>query len=329
MVRTAQGRFHARESQLRRTMEESRLEILSGTGRTAISKLSKMKTLLLRNSREASTQTTYYYYQKKFTEFTKTNRLPWNEETALLFVTRWFCKARSISGCKQAKCAIAALYDDKGNDSLKGSERMERLLKSCKKYGAVPRSKNREPFPVKLLHLLCVRMPEEWTIERWYMVCALIAIGLRTMARGSELGMLNVTDITFGKNSTVTVSFNKTKTKKHGRKVTIKASNRITCPVRLLKQWLSLRTSGYLFGINGRITIDVISKELQTVANLYNVQGYFTSHSLRIGGASALTFAGYSKEKIMAIGDWSSDAIDRYIRETIDHHCNVTEDMLL
>lgn len=221
------------------------------------------------------------------------------------------------------------MYDDNGINCLKGSERMERLLKSCRKYGAPPRSKKRDPFPVKLLHALCVKMPNEWTIERWYMTCALIAIGLRTMARGSELCNLNGTDITFGKNNTMVVSFSKTKTKKHGRKVTIKGSNRVTCPVRLLKQWVSIRTNGFLFGISGRMTIDDISKELRTVAKLFSVQGHFTSHSLRIGGASALTFAGYSKEKIMAIGDWTSDAIDRYLKETIDHHHNITDDMLL
>ena len=39
-----------------------------------------------------------------------------------------------------------------------------------------------------------------------------------------------------------------------------------------------------------------------------------SSHSLRIGGATAAMMAGISREQIMSIGGWSSSAVDRYLR---------------
>lgn len=40
----------------------------------------------------------------------------------------------------------------------------------------------------------------------------------------------------------------------------------------------------------------------------------FSSHSARRGGATFLSQCGVSKETIMAIGDWSSNAVDKYIK---------------
>ena len=151
------------------------------------------------------------------------------------------------------------------------------------------------------------------------------------MARASELCMLMKSDVVFQVDGSVQIRFVRTKTKKQGRTVIIRPSGRSTCPVRLLKAWLEFSSEPILFPISSGYPMSSsdITEVLQQIAKEFKSKGRFSSHSLRIGGASALAFAGYTKEQIQAIGDWSSNAIDRYFKETIDHRLNVTSDMLL
>jgi len=39
-----------------------------------------------------------------------------------------------------------------------------------------------------------------------------------------------------------------------------------------------------------------------------------SSHSLQIGGGTAVMMAGLTREQIMMIGGWSSAVVDRYLR---------------
>jgi len=313
-------------------VEESRLAVLRSPSATLINNLHLMKASLLGHCREVSTRRTYGIYQKHFIKFANKHSLEWNEEAALLFITNWFCQRKSYSGCKQARFAIAALYSDNGIDCLKNSERLIKLLVACEKFSEIPNTRKRDPFPVHLLLALASKKPESWSHNLWWMIRCLISIGLRTMARGSELCALRKSDISIISDNEIVVHFARTKTKKQGRKVRIYASGRVSCPVRSTIEWLKRAplNSALLFS-NGscQLSTNIITYYLRMVAREFSCSGQFSSHSLRIGGASALTFGGYSKEQIMAIGDWNSDAIDRYLRESIDHNLNITSDMLL
>jgi len=291
-----------------------------------------MRAWLLANCRAKSTKDSYYWYQHHFEQFATREQLEWNENTVSLFLTHWFKKRRSYSACKTAKFAIGALFTDNNIQCNLNTMRMRNLMRAFEKHSNIPSNKRRDPFPVHLLGQLCTKKPASWSIAKWHASCALIAIGLRTMARGSELCSLSFKDIEFVDNKTMIVKFPRTKTQTFGRKVTIKASGKATCPVKLMQRWMKsvVNKERQLFHFdNSVLSVPRITVLLQQIAVLFQCNKHFSSHSLRIGGASALTFAGYTKEQIMAIGDWRSDAIDRYLKESIDHHMHVTADMLL
>jgi len=53
-------------------------------------------------------------------------------------------------------------------------------------------------------------------------------------------------------------------------------------------------------------------------------KGKFTSHSIRIGSATEAALAGFSREWIMILGDWSGDSVDRYLRADGRYGKNLT-----
>ena len=63
---------------------------------------------------------------------------------------------------------------------------------------------------------------------------------------------------------------------------------------------------------------------LKQIARWIGESGQFSSHSLRIGGASEAAFAQFSEAAIKAIGDWSSDAVDRYFRSNFSGERNIS-----
>lgn len=309
-------------------MEKHRLDILRSPSNSS-NKLKELSQLLINNSREFTTQATYNTYVKQYLQFVDHHRLPLDaENTVVLFVTNWFCRNKSYSGCRMAKFAVIAYLKDNYNIGDIKWNQLEKLLISIKRNAAIPSRIQRTPVPVNLLKLM-VKQLDTQKCPKLLHDAALVAIGLRTMGRGSELTNLKWNNIITKNDGSVTIVFERTKTRKNGRSVLIKPTISKSCPVYLLQKLRALGCYDWVFGGNTKLNCSNISRILQTRAKQFGVQGHFTSHSLRIGGASALTFAGYSKEKIQAVGDWTSDAVDRYMRESIDHHQNVSEDMKL
>ena len=65
---------------------------------------------------------------------------------------------------------------------------------------------------------------------------------------------------------------------------------------------------------NKPITTNAISQIVKRIAAEAGFKGRFSSHSLRIGGATAAMMGGMSLEQIMAIGNWKSAAVNMYLR---------------
>lgn len=249
-----------------------------------------------------------------------------NGETVTAFLTEWYCKKKSFAGCKMAKYAIAAYLVDHGLENVTKSLKIEKLMKGVERFSKVPIFKDRDPFPVSLLSKLVQEKPNNWSHFKWLQTCVLISVGLRTMARASELLRLEKRSLQIEGDKLI-VTFDRTKTRKQGRSVTIHKSNRLCDPVILTDAWLrEYEVKGKLFeNMNSRD----ISARLQEISNYFQVNCHLSSHSLRIGGASALAMAGYTKEQIQAIGDWSSNAIDRYMKTIVDVVTNISHDMFL
>jgi integrase len=139
------------------------------------------------------------------------------------------------------------------------------------------------------------------------------------MRRGSELAALRVEDVTIdGERACVRVRKAKNDQLGRGHEVFIDASGSAACPVRLLKEWLRVRGTrpGLLFtACGGRpLSTSTISAVCQRMVAAAGRSEVVTSHSLRIGGATAAVEGGLTREQAMTIGGWESDAVDRYLR---------------
>ena len=126
----------------------------------------------------------------------------------------------------------------------------------------------------------------------------------------------------------VRVTARRIKNNPKGRTACIEATNSELCPFHWIQKLLQVREKGpYLFSSHFTLDTKSISWILRQVAIWLNIEGKFSSHSLRIGGATDAAYAKIGKEAIKAIGDWSSDAIDRYLRSEFSIDRNVSKDL--
>ena len=115
------------------------------------------------------------------------------------------------------------------------------------------------------------------------------------------------------------IRFSKTDQLGAGCVITIPESSALTCPVRAAVEYTNIRPfqgdayfrrfdttplSRYEFNKVLRNCIGKLGLPIQC----------YTSHSFRIGGATAAAMRGYSNEQIKIMGRWSSDSFRRYIR---------------
>lgn len=85
----------------------------------------------------------------------------------------------------------------------------------------------------------------------------------------------------------------------------------------------------YKCNVYKTMTYDFFSKKLKSVvhsAGLMN-QGKFTSHSLRRGGATALSLAGVPLHDIQRRGDWRSLSVLLYLSSPLEHRIAQEKDM--
>ena len=99
------------------------------------------------------------------------------------------------------------------------------------------------------------------------------------------------------------------------------------CPVKALKTYLALRGQhkGPLFTLpNGdAVSCQFFNQQLNTLIIHSNLpQGRYSSHSLRIGGATTAIIQGASEAQVKVMGRWKSEAFKKYIRLPIV--CNPT-----
>ena len=99
------------------------------------------------------------------------------------------------------------------------------------------------------------------------------------------------------------------------------------CPVRALKAYIAVRgkSQGPLFSSqNGQpITCHFFNDQLNPLIIMARLpQGKYSSHSLRIGGATTAIMYGTSEAQLKVMGHWKSDAFKKYIRVPIV--CNPT-----
>lgn len=85
----------------------------------------------------------------------------------------------------------------------------------------------------------------------------------------------------------------------------------------------------YKSNVYKTMTYEFFAKKLKSVIGLTGLsrQGKFTSHSLRRGGATALSLAGVPLHEIQRRGDWKSLSVLLYLSSPLDHRISQENDI--
>jgi integrase len=159
----------------------------------------------------------------------------------------------------------------------------------------------------------------------------IVALGLRAMRRAAELARLRMEDVVFrGGLLRVWIARSKTDQLAKGMEIVIEPMGQDTCPVMLMRQFLRWRGSGsgllFRSSTGGKLSSGAISSICQRMVKACGRKEVVSSHSLRIGGATAAVEGGLMREKVMTIGGWTSDAINCYLQarelpeKAVSHH---------
>jgi len=234
----------------------------------------------------------------------------------------WLDLAGRGSRAKAALGAISREHALRGHLDPTKDRRLRLVLDGVERAWAKGKERPpliRDPFPVAALrhHVVGAHRSELWIRDAF-----LVALGLRTMRRASELSALQLSDIQWRPAvGALWVFIARSKVDQTGKGMEIyiePVKGSPTCPVRLFWKYLEWRgqEEGLLFKAaqGGRLSTQAITSICQRMVVAANLQVKVSSHSLRIGGATAAMMAGLTREQIMTIGGWSSTAVDRYLQ---------------
>lgn len=150
----------------------------------------------------------------------------------------------------------------------------------------------------------------------------MVAVGLRCMRRPGEVVALMGKDVRrIEEGVVIRIRSSKTDKFRKGKDIPMdKGHNKLTCPVRLLEDWMEFAKVGqeeFLFpnmNTGGKWSTSGIATAVKGMATQAGMRGKFTGHSLRIGGATAAMKGGMSLAMIKAIGGWESAVVLVYLR---------------
>lgn len=179
----------------------------------------------------------------------------------------------------------------------------------------------RDPLPVKALRTYVDDPPIGVSSIIWKRNCAMIALGLRTMRRPAELCNLRIGDLKM-ENGICWVRINRSKTAQFakGKFIPIEPTNSSYCPVRLVYEYLKFREikrneDPLFLSISGkRMMTGAVNAVVKRLAQHAGLEGKYSGHSVRIGGATGAMKAGLTLPQIMSIGGWLSQSVALYLR---------------
>jgi hypothetical protein len=293
----------------------------------------QVDTIITAGSIRVTTDRTYATYRKKFHKFIVDHNLVINEFSLERFLLESFkCNnsgnvaAAAVHALKQhAKIlSLTWLYD------LLEQDRIKLLVAAMKNLSPRGSKREKDPVPLAMLREFIIRGNDFMDWEEYVLVSALLVLTMRCMACGNKVSMLGIDDVSFTEN-TMRVCFAVTKTQRSGRSLVIEETGSLSCPVKLMRRFLELRkhspTLKNIKRLFRKVDTRIITRWLRKIALELKFEGCFSSHSLRIGGASQAVLAGFSREMIMLMGDWTSDAVDRYLKSGVQSGKNLSLQM--
>ncbi|CAG8628151.1 5906_t:CDS:2 [Cetraspora pellucida] len=254
---------------------------------------------------------------------TNHTRTPFLEDCLVSGLREPESRMSSISGCMDVLTAVSRTHLETQLTDPSKEYRVKRVYRTLLKDHRKAKDPNwpRDPLTVAALKFFVDKKPQLISDYFWIRDAALIAIGLRTMRRPGELCSLKLKDIKFGeKLFWVHISSSKTDQFANRKFIPIEYSNSKYCPVRLLRRYLAIRprTSDdrplFLSRSKVQLSVGVVGAIVKRIAENAGLQGRFTAHSIRIGGATAAMEAGMSLAQIQAIAGWDSKSVMLYLR---------------
>lgn len=296
---------------------------MAGEGRD-LTQLRLQVQRLVRGARAATTNRQYASHLRKFNVFISERGLQVSQASLELYLAQLHVTKQSYAVVGVVS-AVRAHLRQRGEYDFTGEPRVRDMMKAIQREAAQGREDLavRDPLPVWVVrrYVLCPLIPGEDAVLKARDL-ALVGLGLRLMRRPSELARIRVRHLSWDREGWLWVVIAETKTNKTGKakKVPIEpVSGSVSCPVRLVRAYLSLvvrSADDFLFlGVNGRaMSTSAISSVVQRMAQRVGAEGRFTGYSLRIGGATAAVRGGMTTAQIRSVGDWESKAILFYMR---------------
>lgn len=280
----------------------------------------------LKNSKSENTKHAYGTDWKLFSEWCEKNglqNLPADPETIVYYIT-FLGKTLKASSIKRKMTAISQRHETAGFSSPTKTPLVKGVWDGLQRTIGI-KEEGKDALWLHDLRKIVQSLDLEKTIG--IRNRALLVIGWAGAFRRSEIVNLDLEDITFTRDGLI-IHLNRSKTdqKGEGQEVALPyGSNRLTCPVRALKDWLEVckLNSGALFrgvdrhgNIQDRLTPQSVRLIVKSCCKKVGLNPeHFGAHSLRSGFCSTAARAGKTEHQIMRqTRHKRSDSLQRYIR---------------
>ena len=281
-----------------------------------------------------STRTQYTSHYKSYREFAHSFNLepfPLTEEALVLFATYLSSTGQSHQQINLHLVALRFFSQALGYPSIfDKSPRLARLIRGIKRYQGNRHTRPRRtpvtPFLLRKLGVNLFRSPmlHKDKLMIWAAMLSAFFGFLRVSEYTSQWTgrydpqiTLCVEDIhIFGNRVEIKLKASKTDPFRQGVTVRVAHNGSSLCPVTAIQRYREANPTlvGPLFQFqDGRyLTRQSLMRVLNTIkpAGVANM----STHSFRIGAATAAAAAGYPRWAIQALGRWASDCYRRYVR---------------
>ena len=239
------------------------------------------------------------------------------------------CQASTL---KVYLAAIRALHIMHGfQDPLINRTRIPLVIRGLRRKKSIVQRPQKRPITALILHTLKLQLDLSKfdDIMLWAAFCTAFFGFLRAAEftcqhnTFSPQDNLSVSSVSLDKHpvpDTVFIRISKSKTDQcfKGCSIVLARSDCAICPVAALMSYLRKRggDSGPLFRFADKspLTRDKLNSRLQRLITAAGWQGRYTLHSFRIGAATTAASLGFPDYLIKALGRWSSEAYQVYIR---------------
>jgi integrase len=300
----------------------------------------------LRASAPKNTQNSYQTYKKQFKEFCEKRNLPHfptRPEIVAAFM-RYLHEERHLAQSTINKLAVAAVADEYKFTGIPAPTK-DPLVKATKavigRLAKPPKAK--EPFTKELFDQMIIKATDKYVDIRDIFM---FMIMMKAMLRESEAVALKKNDVWIeqievnGQTEEVLFVFvekSKTDQERRGHTIVLAASDecRARCPIAWFKMYTVTRngSSEFLFHKeknDQKLSDKTPNHRLKSWLHRIGEKNpqKFGSHSMRKGGATAAAESGIEERLIKKHGNWRSDAVYVYIKESLHNRLRVSRAIL-